>query len=574
MRVWAPYAQRVEIVLEDGSRHAMRACGDGYHEADAALAAGTLYAFSLDGGPTIPDPRSRSQPRGVHGPSAVHAVAPPVTPAPARDLRDSVLYELHVGTFSPEGTFDGAALRLDHLVALGVDAVELMPLAEFPGERGWGYDGVDLYAPHHSYGGPEGLDRFVTQAHARGLGVILDVVYNHFGPDGNYLHRFGPYFTDRHHTPWGQAINYDGPDSGPVRDLVIENALMWMTEHDVDGVRLDAVQAIADTSATHVIEELAARVDDLERRGGRRRWVIAESDLNDPKVVRGRDEFGWGCDAQWSDDLHHALHALLTGERTGYYEDFGSLADVAKALRDAFVFDGRYSRFRRRVHGRAVGDLPGERFLAYTQTHDQVGNRARGERLAHVSGVEKAKIAAAIVLTSPFVPMLFMGEEWAASAPFLYFTDHQDERLAHAVREGRRGEFARFGWDASEFVDPQSPDAFARSKLDWSERERDPHRGVLDWYRALIALRRDVPELRDGRRDLVETAFDEGAGWLRVDRGPVTLACAIDADAVVPLARPAGELVLASSPGVDISDRAIRVPRGSVAIMRRPGSPQ
>jgi maltooligosyltrehalose trehalohydrolase len=485
------------------------------------------------------------------------------------DLRDRILYELHVGTFTAEGTFDGVASKLDDLAALGVDAIELMPVAEFPGDRGWGYDGVDLYAPHHAYGGPEGLDRLAAAAHARGMAVIVDVVYNHLGPDGNYLERFGPYFTDRHHTPWGKAINVDGADSDPVRAFLIDNTLMWLEEHGVDGVRLDAIQAIVDTSATHVIEELAARVDELETRTGRRCWVIAESDLNDPKVVRPREHGGWGCDAQWSDDLHHALHTVLAGERAGYYEDFGRLSDLAKALREAFVYDGRWSPFRRRHHGRAIGDLSGQRFLAYSQDHDQVGNRARGERLSHLCGIQRAKIAAAVVVLSPFVPMLFMGEEWAATSPFLYFTDHRDERLGRAVSEGRRNEFARFGWEPQEIVDPQSSEAFQRSKLDWTERERDPHRSMLEWYRSLIALRRAVPELRDGRRDAVAVAFHEDARWLRMTRGPVTLAFSLDGAADVPLDERPGDLALASAPGVHISDGAIHLPPETVAIFRR-----
>jgi maltooligosyltrehalose trehalohydrolase len=343
---------------------------------------------------------------------------------------------------------------------------------------------------------------------------------------------------------------------------------MWAEEHGVDGFRLDAIDQIFDRSAVHVLEELTARIDDLGTRLGRQIWVIAESDLNDPKVVRPREAWGWGCDAQWSDDLHHALHAVLTGERTGYYADFGRLADLSKALRDTYVYDGRWSSFRRRVHGRPFGDLPGYRAVVASQTHDQIGNRARGERLVHLAGPARARIAAAVVLLSPFVPMLFMGEEWGASAPFLYFTDHRDERLAAAVREGRQREFAQLGWRAEELLDPQSVEAFRRSTLDRGEISREPHRSLLEWYRALIALRREVPELRDGRRDGVDVAFDESARWMRVSRGPVTLAFALERDADVPLARRAGELALASAAGVHISDRAIHLPRESVAVLR------
>jgi maltooligosyltrehalose trehalohydrolase len=546
----------------------MRRLPDGHHEIESEAPAGARYGFSLDGGPTLPDPRSRAQPDGVHGASAVLDPSPPAFAEwRGRELRDRVLYELHVGTFAPEGTFDAVAGKLDHLAALGVDTIELMPVAAFPGERGWGYDGVDLFAPHHAYGGPEGLDRLIAACHARGIAVVIDVVYNHLGPDGNYLERFGPYFTDRYHTPWGKAMNFDGPDSVAVREFVIENALMWLRDHGADGVRIDAVHAMLDGSATHVVEELAARVDELEARTGRTCWVIAESDLNDPKVVRSREQWGWGCDAQWSDDLHHALHALLTGERTGYYGDFGRFGDLAKALRDAYVFDGRPSAFRRRVHGRPATGIPGERFIAYAQDHDQVGNRAKGERLSQLVSDGKRRVAAAVVLLSPYVPMLFMGEEWGATTPFLYFTDHRDERLARAVRDGRRHEFARFGWRPEEIVDPQSPEAFARSKLDWGEPDRDPHRSLLEWYRSLITLRRTMADLRDGRRDLVDVACGEDARWLRMRRGRVTLAFALDREADVPLAEGAGELALASDPRCHTSSRSLHLPADSVAIL-------
>jgi maltooligosyltrehalose trehalohydrolase len=377
----------------------------------------------------------------------------------------SLIYELHVGTFSPEGTFDGVRAKLDHLVDLGVDAIELMPVAEFPGERGWGYDGVDLFAPHHTYGGPEGLARLVDACHARGVGVILDVVYNHLGPAGNFLERFGPYFTSAYATPWGKAINFDGPNSGPVRDFFCDNALFWLEDYHIDALRLDAIHAILDTSAKHILEELAERVDKLSSRLGRHLHLIAESDLNDPKIIRSRDAGGYGIDAQWSDDFHHALHAILTGERQGYYADFGSLADLASALTRGFVYGGRYSASRRRVHGRPLGGVPLGRLLGYMQTHDQVGNRAMGERSSALMNSSKLKIGAALVFVSPFVPMLFQGEEWAASSPFLYFTDHRDAELGRAVSEGRRREFATFGWRPQEIPDPQAAETFARSKL-------------------------------------------------------------------------------------------------------------
>jgi maltooligosyltrehalose trehalohydrolase len=567
--VWAPCASRVDLVL-GSERREMRQI-DGRYQLVSDAAEGERYAFSLDGGPLLPDPRSRHQPDGVHGASAVFD--PSLTPWTdagwrGRDLGGSILYELHIGTFTPEGTFDAAIGKLDHLARLGVDAIELMPVAEFPGGRGWGYDGVDLYAAHRAYGGPRGLDRLVDACHARGIAVVLDVVYNHLGPDGNYLARFGPYFTDRYRTPWGAAMNFDGPDSLEVRGFVIENAVSWLRDHHLDGIRLDAVHAIVDLTATHVVEEIAARVHDLEWHLDRRLWVIAESDLNDPKVVRPRDQWGWGCDAQWSDDLHHALHTTLTGERHGYYRDFGKLADLAKALRDVYVYDGRWSPFRRRLHGRPFGDLSGHRALAYAQTHDQVGNRAKGERLSRLVGPGRLRIAAAVVLTSPFVPMLFMGEEWGSATPFLYFTDHRDPKVAQAVRDGRRYDFARVGWDPGDIVDPQSPEAFERSKLDWTEPEREPHRSLLEWYRSLIALRRAVPELTDGRRDAVDVACDEEAGWMRIARGSITVAFALHGDVDVPLGDRTADLALASDPHVALRDGNVHLVADSVAVVR------
>lgn len=566
--VWAPRAQRVELVLE-GRRHAMQRSDDGHHALEVDATPGARYGFSLDGGAPLPDPRSRAQPDGVHGLSAVVRPSSPTGGWRGRDIGDSVIYELHVGTFTPEGTFDAAIAKLDHLVALGVDAIELMPVAEFPGDRGWGYDGVDLYAPHHAYGGPEALDRLIAACHGRGLAVLIDVVYNHMGPDGNYLERYGPYFTDRHHTPWGKAMNFDGPDSDPVRAHVLDSALMWLRDHDADGVRIDAVHAMVDLSATHVVEQLSHTVHELGRRNGRRYWVIAESDLNDPRVVRSRDQGGWGCDAQWNDDLHHALHALLTGERAGYYGDFGAIADLAMALRQAFVYDGRWSAFRRRTHGRPAGDLSGHRFVAYAQDHDQVGNRANGERLARLVGPGRLRIAAAVVLLGPYVPMLFMGEEWGATSPFLYFTDHRDGDLAHSVREGRRHELAHFGWRPEGIPDPQSPETFERSKLDWAETGRDPHRAILEWYRALIALRRELPELRDGLRDAIDVAYDEEARWLRLTRGRVTLAIALDRAAEVPLGHSGGEVALASDPSIHCTSGTAYLTADSVAVIRR-----
>ncbi|HEX8802634.1 MAG TPA: malto-oligosyltrehalose trehalohydrolase, partial [Acidimicrobiales bacterium] len=526
--VWAPWAERSVEVVTGGRRVPLARTERGRWSAPVdGLAPGHDYAFSLDGGPPLPDPRSAHQPAGVDGPSRVvdHA-AFPWTDAGWRGfhLPGSVLYELHVGTFSEAGTFDGVVGHLDHLVDLGVDAVELLPVAQFPGVRGWGYDGVDLWAPHAAYGGPDGLKRLVDACHARGLGVVLDVVYNHVGPGGNVLGRYGPYFTARHRTNWGDAVNVDGPGSDAVRAFIVDNALMWLRDHHIDGLRLDAVHAILDDSATHVLEQLAGAVRRLAAQLGRPLWLIAESDRNDPRYVRPPVAGGYGLDAAWADEWHHALHAVLTGERDGYYEDFGSLALLAKALRQAWVYDGTYSPHRDRVHGRPPTGLDGDRFVVSAQNHDQIGNRARGERLAHLVSSGRAAAAAALLLTAPFTPLLFQGEEWGASTPFLYFTDHADPGLGRAVSDGRRREFAAFGWDPADVPDPEDPATFARSRLRWDEAGRSPHAALLDWHRRLVALRRARPELTDGRLAAVDVAFDEGEGWLVIGRGAVSVA--------------------------------------------------
>ncbi len=573
--VWAPAAERVDLVLGDDRRPMLRGAGrrsgfgGWWHLEVPDAGPGTDYAFSLDGGEPRPDPRSRWQPAGVHGPSRVvgHGFEWPDVAWQGLDLPRSVLYELHPGTFTPEGTLDSAIERLDHLVALGVDAVSLMPVNAFPGRHGWGYDGVDLFAVHEAYGGPAALKRFVAACHGLGLGVILDVVYNHLGPSGNYLAEFGPYFTDRYQTPWGDAPNLDGWGSDEVRRFFLDNARMWLRDYRIDGLRLDAVHAIVDTSAVHILEELAAETRALEAELGRPLWLIAESDLNDPRLVRERAVGGYGLDAQWSDDFHHALHAALTGETAGYYGDFGALADIVRALRHAYVYAGRYSAYRGKRHGRAAAGIPGSRFLGYIQTHDQVGNRAVGDRIAALAGLELQKVAAALVLTSPFVPMLFQGEEWAASSPFQYFTDHPDPELGRAVREGRRGEFAAFGWDPEAVPDPQDPATFERSKLRWSEREAEPHASMEAWYRALIALRRRRPELGAGAVDAVDASADEDARTLVVRRGDVLVACNFGQEAAaVVLPSAAWSIALASGEGAKLDRGRVRVPGASAVI--------
>jgi maltooligosyltrehalose trehalohydrolase len=487
-------------------------------------------------------------------------------------LAAAVIYELHVGTFTPESTFAAAIAHLPHLVDLGITHVELMPIAEWSGNRGWGYDGVDFFAPHHVYGGPAGLKQFVDACHAHRLAVILDVVYNHAGPCGNYLSRFGPYFTDRYCTPWGQAVNLDGPGSDEVRRFFADNAAMWFRDYHIDALRLDAVHALIDSSATHFVRQLATETRALEAELGRHLCLIAESDLNDPRVVEPLESGGFGMDAQWSDDFHHAVHAAITGERTGYYEDFGRLADIKTALQQAFVYAGRYSRHRGRVHGRAPAGIHGSRFVVSIQNHDQIGNRARGERLGHLVSPERAKIAAALLFASPFVPMIFQGEEWNASTPFLYFTSHEDPQLGDAVRDGRRREFAAFGWDPDAVPDPQDESTWRRSQLRWDELSRPDHREMHDWYRALIALRREIPSLRDGNYEACQVDVDDAAGWLMLRRGDVVLACNLSERCVeIPYVGAAFRrptcIRLASNPDVALCDDHIRLPSESCALM-------
>jgi maltooligosyltrehalose trehalohydrolase len=559
-----------------GARLPLTANEDGWWSADVPAARpGSDYAFLLDGGEPLPDPRSPWQPSGVHGPSRVvdHQAFPWQDRRwQAGPLAAAVLYELHVGTFTPAGTFEAAIARLDHLVDLGVTHVELMPVNEFPGSRGWGYDGVDLYAPHHAYGGPQGLKRLIDACHARGLAVLLDVVYNHLGPAGNYLSRFGPYFTDRYATPWGPAVNLDGPHSQEVRRFFCDNARMWLRDYHCDGLRLDAVHTLVDTSAVHFLEQLAAEVDALATQLGRHLILIAESDRNDPRIVRSPEVGGYGIDAQWNDDFHHAMHAVLTGERDGYYMDFGPFADLAKALQGAFVYDGRYSAFRRRPHGRSPTGLAGHRFLGYLQNHDQIGNRAMGDRSSHLLSTGRLQIAAALVLTAPFIPLLFQGEEWGASSPFQYFTAYEDPALGQAVAKGRREEFAAFGWQPHEVPDPQAHETFAHSKLHWDELAREPHAELLDWHRRLIRLRRMVPALADGRLDRVRVDFDEAARWLVVERGPVAVACNLaDRTQHVPVRLPGvPQALLTSDPAVQVTASGVTLPPDTVALLGLP----
>jgi len=574
--VWAPNHDRVRLRAL-GNDHEMSPIGDGQWRVTLPGAGpGTDYGFLLGDDETpVPDPRSRWQPDGVHGLSRLYDTQAYEWGDAAwtgRQLAGSVVYELHVGTFTPEGTFAAAAGRLDHLVELGVDLVELLPVNAVNGTRNWGYDGVDWYAVHEPYGGPDGLKAFVDACHRRGLGVLLDVVYNHLGPSGAYLPRFGPFLKPGRST-WGELVNLDGPGSGPVRRHILDSALMWLHEFHVDGLRLDAVHALVDVGATHLLEQLAIEVDALSAHLRRPLTLIAESDLNDPRLIRSRDAGGYGLTAQWDDDIHHALHALLTGERQGYYADFGSLATLAKALTGAFVHDGSYSSFRGRLHGRRVNrdDTPGYRFVAFLQDHDQVGNRALGDRLSGEPDAlppELLKVGAALLLTAPFTPMLWMGEEWGASTPWQFFTSHPEPELAASVAAGRRDEFAGHGWATGDVPDPQDPATFERSKLDWSELDDDKHADVLDFYRRLLALRRSRPELSDPRLDLVEVGYDEGARWLVVYRGALRVAVNLAAERQeVPLDGTPMSVLLASRPGFVYRDGVIELEPASAAVV-------
>ena len=575
LAVWSPTARSLEVDVLGGT-HPMTRADDGWWRlALDGVGHGTDYAFRVDGGDPTPDPRSAWQPQGVHAASRVFDTGRYDWSDEAwtgADVRGRLFYELHIGTFTPAGTLDGAAERLDHLVDLGVDVVELMPVAAFPGRWGWGYDGVHPYAVHDPYGGPEALQRFVDACHARDLAVCLDVVYNHLGPSGNYLSRFAPYFTDKHHTPWGQAVNLDDEGSHEVRRWVVDNALRWFRDFHVDALRLDAVHELRDDSPQHVLAQLSEEVAALSAELGRPLSLVAESDLNDPVMVEPVAEGGRGMTAQWSDDLHHALHTLLTGERQGYYCDFGSVAVLARTLTSVFRHDGGWSAFRGSDWGRPVDRArhSGHRFLAYLQDHDQVGNRAVGDRVSATLAPGQLAIGAAVVLTSPFTPMLFMGEEWGASTPWQFFTDFEDPDLARAVREGRRKEFAEHGWAAEDVPDPQDHATRDASVLDWAEVDGRRHARLLRWHRDLVALRRTEADLHDPHLDRVEVTHD-GEDWLVVHRGAFRVVVNLGADArEVPVGAEVRDVVLAWD---DLDEEAVRgsslaLPAHSVAVVR------
>jgi maltooligosyltrehalose trehalohydrolase len=501
--VWAPNAGRVDLVLLDGVRRRafpMSPEDRGYFSNTLPdVPEGQRYAYRLDGGPERPDPGSLWQPDGVHAASAV--VRPDRFHWTDQDWKgvrrpDLVFYELHVGTFTPEGTFEAVIPRLAELRRLGVTAVELMPVGQFPGGRNWGYDGVHPYAAQNSYGGPHGLQRLVDACHSAGLAVFLDVVYNHLGPEGNYLGEFGPYFTDRYRTAWGRAMNYDDAGCDAVRDFVLDNARMWLREFHFDGLRLDAVHAIFDQSPRHILRAIQETAEEEGRRAGRAVHVVAESDLNDPRLLWPPGRGGYGLDAQWGDDFHHAVHTYLTGERQGYYQDYGPVQDLPKVLQDPFLAAGTFSPFRGRKHGAPAGDLPGDRFVVCLQNHDQVGNRARGDRLAALVDPPAGRLAASLMLLSPYLPLLFMGEEYGEDRPFLFFCSFGDEALIRAVREGRRNEFAAFAWQG-EVPDPQAEATFRASQLSWSWPEGSARVGLRRLYADLLTARREWPALKE-----------------------------------------------------------------------------
>jgi maltooligosyltrehalose trehalohydrolase len=520
--VWAPNARSVDLILA-ARRIPLQRFDDEHWQteiADFDIDAG--YQYSIDGSTPLPDPRSQWQPAGVHGASNIaegierNRSADVGAQFRAKPLEQAIIYELHIGTFTVEGTYTAAREKLPHLLELGVTHLELMPLATFPGRRGWGYDGVDLFAPFPCYGTPRELVAFVDDCHSHGVAVLLDVVYNHLGPDGNYLGQFAPYFTDRYKTGWGAAVNYDGPYSDGVRRFVIDNALMWLRDYGFDGLRLDAVHAIFGFEAVHVLEELAIAVKSLGEDLHRPLVLIAESDLNDPRLVRDPSSGGYGLDAHWVDDFHHALHRHFTGETDGYYADFQGLGDVATALRDGYVYQGQYSLHRRRRHGRPPCGVAAHQLVVSAQNHDQIGNRAQGERLSMMLGLPQLKAVAALTLLSPFVPLLFQGEEWGARTPFLYFTDHENADLGRLVADGRTKEFAAFQWRGI-VPNPQDLDTFSRSKLNWSELSQPDHAELFAWYRRLIQLRSD--KVLHPKESILHSAkalvnFNAQAEWL------------------------------------------------------------
>jgi maltooligosyltrehalose trehalohydrolase len=568
--VWAPRPDVVRLDV-DGTLYPMDRSDDGWWRTNVDTRPDARYGFVLDDDPKVlPDPRSARQPDGVHERSQLWRPAVGAWTDDdwrGRSIEGQVLYELHVGTFTPAGTFDSAIEKLDYLVDLGIDFVELMPVNAFGGTHGWGYDGVLWYAVHEPYGGPDGLVRLVNACHQRGLGVLIDAVFNHLGPSGNYLPRFGPYLSTGSN-PWGESINISDADADEVRRYIIDCALRWMRDFHADGLRLDAVHALVDTTAIHILEELSGETDALADKLGRPLSLIAESDLNDPRLITPRDRGGYGMTAQWDDDIHHAIHSAVSGEQQGYYSDFGSIDALAQTLKHGYFHAGTYSSFRHRRHGRPLdtASIPATRLLAYTVTHDQVGNRAVGDRPSQNLSFGQLAVKAALALGSPYTAMLFMGEEWGSSSPFQFFSSHPEPELARATAEGRKREFAEHGWDADEIPDPQDPATFERSKLDWDEIDEGEHGKLRRLYRQLIALRHNEPDLADPWLDHMRVDYDEAKRWIVMHRGGLVIACNLGTDAVdVPVT---GEVVLAwGEPRVDAG--TMRLDGHSCAVLRR-----
>ena len=527
--VWAPKPETVRLDVE-GTLHPMERAGDGWWRAVVDAAPDARYGFVLDDNPKVlPDPRSPRQPDGVHERSQLWQPAADAwsdADWQGRSIEGAVIYELHIGTFTPAGTFDAAIDRLDYLVDLGVDFVEVMPVNAFGGTHGWGYDGVLWYAVHESYGGPDALIRLIDACHRRGLGVLIDAVFNHLGPSGNYLPEFGPYLSSGSN-PWGESINIADAGADQVRRYILDCALRWMRDFHADGLRLDAVHALVDTTAIHILEEMSAETEALAGELGHPLSLVAESDMNDPRLITPRDQGGLGMTAQWDDDIHHAIHTAVSGERQGYYGDFGTLEALAQTLRHGYFHAGTFSSFRQRRHGRPLdtATIPATRLLAYTLTHDQVGNRAIGDRPSQNLTTGQLAIKAALALGSPYTAMLFMGEEWASSSPFQFFSSHPEPELARATAEGRKKEFADHGWDADEIPDPQDPATFERSKLKWDEVDEGEHGRLRAFYQGLIALRRSEPDLADPWLDHLRIDYDEDARWFVMRRGGFAIAC-------------------------------------------------
>jgi maltooligosyltrehalose trehalohydrolase len=542
--VWAPRPERVRLEV-DGTVYPMERAPDDWWRAEVPALPDSRYGFLLDDDDTVlPDPRSARQPDGVHAPSQLWSPEAAPVGWVGRSVEGATIYELHIGTFTTAGTFDSAIEKLSHLVDLGVDFVEIMPVNAFSGTHGWGYDGVLWYAVHEPYGGPDALLRFVDACHSRGLGVLIDAVFNHLGPSGNYLPRFGPYLSTGSN-PWGESVNIADAGADDVRRYIIECALRWMRDFGADGLRLDAVHALVDTTAFHILEELAAETDALAGRLGRPLSLIAESDMNDPRLITPRDQGGLGLTAQWDDDIHHAIHTAVSGERQGYYGDFGSLQTLADTLSHGYFHAGTYSSFRGRRHGRPLDTaaIPATRLLAYTLTHDQVGNRATGDRPSQNLTAGQLAVKAALVFGSPYTAMLFMGEEWGSSSPFQFFTSHPEPELGRATAEGRKAEFAAHGWDADAIPDPQDAETFTRSKLNWDEITAGDHARLLEIYRQLIALRHNEPDFGDPWLDHLRVEYDEDERWIILHRDSLAVVCNLGESSVsVPVV---GEIVLA-----------------------------